>query len=97
MKNSDLFKYPTQTLTTLEQQDRFVVGKALVPMPCPMCHNPVSKIDATGKGIDDYDVRAGGEPDFACPHCKTELRFCLPLMGAASWVRKTPIPTGDAK
>jgi hypothetical protein len=93
MTNTELLNWTgvsSRCLTHLEKQRQYVFRRALERMECPHCLKGVSKVEAAGVDPDDYDTVGGDEPDFACPHCKTELEFVLPMSGNQRWRRKKP-------
>lgn len=97
MKNSELLKHTThesrQLLTAIERQTLYCLRIALTPASCPMCHQMVNQVEASGKALDDFPAGDSSFNSFACPHCKTELVELVPFMGPIyQWHRKHPVP-----
>lgn len=87
MTNTKLLNYngPSELLTSIEKQERFILRENVQRRPCPNCAAPVNVFDATGVEIDDYDFSEGKPEVFHCPNCKRELRYILPLQGGWHW------------
>jgi hypothetical protein len=71
-------------LTTIEQQQAFILKQAMLAPPCawPDCKKPVSEIVAADNS---WTVENGcSDSAHHCPHCGRPLQFILPLMGG-SW------------
>lgn len=90
-----LLETPDEKLTNIERQKKFTLAVAMTPMPCPMCFERVSIVEAADDtleiGGDDYN----GE--YICPSCATELAkvvpfFLQPGTPGWHWQRKRPIP-----
>lgn len=89
MKNSELLAASKHTLLgSVDKQRRFILQMASAPMTCPHCGKRCSEIEAYGTGeIDDYPVdTTSADNEYHCPHCTTQLHFCLPLMGSPYWM-----------
>lgn len=87
MTNTQILKTADKRLLTgLDSQRRYLLEIALAPTPCPNCGVSVSKIDASGKGLDDYPVNESKDDGYVCTNCKVELHWCVPFLGSSFWM-----------
>ena len=87
MTNTELLKFrgPSQLLTTIEQQKRFILLQFALHKSCPNCATKINVFDATGTPIDAYDLNDSRPESFQCPKCKRGLKWILPLMASHGW------------
>lgn len=100
MTNTELLmsNMPNSLLTTIEQQERFILQQAAIKKSCPNCHTLVNQFEAAGLSVDEFNTHDGhGEYRYQCPACKRELNFCIPLVGGWVWTLVPVKVKGDAK
>lgn len=86
-------KSASNCLTEIERQRLTILRIVTTPSSCPMCHNLVDQVAASGKSLDDFDLD-NGESDFTCPHCQTRLVEVVPFQPNGVpylWRRRDPI------
>lgn len=88
-----LLETPAEKLTNIERQKKFILAVVMTPMPCPMCFEKVSVVEAA-----DDMLEIGGDytAKYICPSCETELAkvvpfFMVPGTPGWHWQRKYPI------
>jgi endogenous inhibitor of DNA gyrase (YacG/DUF329 family) len=90
MKNSELLDYYGNILSELNKQKQYVLRQYIRQKPCPNCATPLNYFEASGIAIDDIDMSEAKDPKMACPACKRELIWTLPMTGDWHW-RLVPI------
>lgn len=89
MTNEELLRYPgvpDSLLTTIEQQERFILRQASIPKPCPNCNALVNQFAAAGLQVNEFSTGSTHEEyKYQCPKCKRALLFTLPLVGGWIW------------
>ena len=86
-----LLATPDEDLTHTEREKKALLAVQLSPMPCPMCFERVSVVDAA-----DDALQVGGDGKYVCPNCDIELAkvvpfFMVPGTPGWHWQRKFPI------
>src|SRR5262245_31357467 len=87
--NTELLNANKHTLlSNLDKQRRFLLKMATTPTTCASCGKPVSQVEAYGNALDEYPIagRGPGDGEFTCPHCTTQLHWCIPFVGAPFWM-----------
>jgi len=85
---------PDEKLSNIEREKKVLLAVQMSPMPCPMCFEKVSVVDAA-----DDALQIGGDGyqgQYVCPNCDTELAkvvpfFMVPGTPGWHWQRKYPI------
>lgn len=93
MTNTELLahNYPDSLLTTIEQQERFILRQAILKKPCPNCGTLVNQFEAAGLAVDEFNTHeTHAEYRYECPACKRALLFTIPLTGGWVW-RLVPV------
>jgi hypothetical protein len=97
MTNEELLHFggPSQLLTTIELQERFILRQHVQQKPCPNCATPVNVFEAARVAVNDYTFnKSEGEPEYACPACQRRLLYILPLTGGWHWFL-VPVKPGE--
>lgn len=75
-----LLTTPTDLLSPVERQQRYLLGKDLAPLQCPACLSVICRLSALRDGREDIGGHHPDE-DHWCPRCEARLVWHLPLMG----------------
>ena len=80
-------KINKQLLRDIDRQKYYLLGIALTPMKCPAhgCEASPSKLEASGRTLDEYNAGSGHDGEYRCPSCGTPLTWHLPFIGAPFW------------
>lgn len=89
MTNDEILRARVGLLTVPERQRRAILEDALLPCACPVCGFGMSKFEAGGVAINDYDFGTT-QVAYACLRCEVPLDPAVPLVkiGARSWFWK---------
>ena len=91
MKNSELLNYTRNILSGLDKQKQYVLRQYDKQKPCPNCAAPLNYFEASGIAVDDLDLSLATDPKAACPACKRELIWTLPMLTGDWHWRLVPI------